>query len=256
MAAPTTVRILQTADNALRLLLYLGESGQPRSLAEIAQAMDLAKSVTHSLLVTMKLRGFVTQNPDTRQYGLGLQLVTLGQAASRRLDLRNVAHPLMAELAVLTGESVYLMVPGRNHCVLLDRADPPNPIKVTMEVGQEGRFHAGSSNKAVLAYLPDAEIDRIIREVGLPALAEATPTDQATLREQIGEIRRLGYSYTEQESFEGIAGIAAPIFGAGGRLVGSVGLGGLVQRLGPRREELARAVMQTAAEISRLLGHG
>lgn len=256
MALQSTVRILQTADNALRLLLYLGESPQPRSLAEVAQALDLGKSVAHSLLVTMKARGFVAQNPDTRYYSLGLQMVTLGQAASRRLDLRNVAHPLMANLAVLTGESVYLMVPGRNHCVLLDRADPPNPVRVTMEVGQEGLFHAGSSNKAVMAFLPDAEIARIIREVGLPKLAASTTTDPALLWEQIREIRRHGYAYTAEESFEGIAGVAAPIFGAGGKLVGSVGLGGMIQRLEPRRERLAEGVLQTAAEISRLLGRG
>lgn len=253
--AVSGARILQTVDNALKVLAYLGESGEPRSLAQVTQALGLAKSVTHSLLFTLKQRGFAHQDPETREYALGLELFSLGQAAVRRLDLRRIARPAMVRLVAATGESTYLMVPGRNMSVLLDRADPPNPMRVTMEIGQEGYFHAGSSNKAILAFLPDAEIERIMQEVGLPALMVDTVTDAATLWRQIDEIRSLWHSYTEQESFEGIAGVAAPVFDWRGQVIASLGIAGLIQRLRPRRAELSRHVMSMAGAVSRQLGY-
>jgi DNA-binding IclR family transcriptional regulator len=248
-------RILQTVDNSLRILNYLGKVGQPRTLAEIAKAGGLAKSVTHSVLYTLRQRGFVEQDLLTRRYSLGLQLVTLGQVAARRLDLRTVAQPFMSELARLTDESVYLMVRGRNMCVLLDRVDPLNPLKVTMEVGQEGYFHAGSSNKAILAFLPDAEIERVIQEVGLPAFTAATITNRAALWAQVHEVRDRYYSYTEEESFVGIAGLAAPVMDRTGQVVASVGIAGVVQRLRLNQQACIPEVIRIAGGISAALGH-
>lgn len=248
------VRILQTADNALRVLECLKTSPNPRSLAQVTSELGLAKSVAYSLLFTLKERGFVDQDPNTRHYSLGLHLIALGQAAARRLDLRNIARSYMTELASFTKESVYLMVPGRNMSVLLDRADPQSPIQITMEIGQEGYFHAGSSNKAILAFMADEEIERIIRDVGLPSLRPDTITDPSVLRIQIGKIRESGYVYSAQESFQGIAGLAAPIFDWSGQVVASVGVAGLMQRISPRVDTLAPQVMKTAKCISKELG--
>lgn len=250
----TGARVLQTADNALRALILLGASEEPRSLAEIARELSLAKSVAYNLMFTLTRRGFAHQDAKSRRYSLGLQLVSLGNHATQRLDLRRVARTHMQLLATETSESAYLMVPGRNMCVLLDRIDPPNPLKVTMEVGQEGYLHAGSSNKAILAFLPDEEINRIIEEVGLPSLAHLTPTTPDALWEQIRAIRAQGWAYTEEESFEGIAGLAAPIFDWQGKVVGSVGIAGLIQRLRPRTDLLALHVKEIAKAVSRDLG--
>lgn len=248
-------RKLQTVDNALRLLMHLAKPPGIWSITQLSRDLNLKKSVVHSLLATLRSSGFVDQDSDSR-YRLGLQLLVLGEAVHGRFAIRQVALPILRNLALASEESAYLMVLGGDKGVLLERVDPPSPLRITMEVGQVGYLHAGSSHKVMLAFLSPEEIDRYIEISGLPALTPWTTTDSSELKRQLAEIRALGYAYTEQESFEGIAGLAAPIFDRRGMVTASVGLAGLVQRLRPRYQELAVSVTAAAGEISRAIGYG
>lgn len=250
-----TGRKVQTVDNALRLVMRLAEPPGVWSVTQLSKDLGLSKSVTHSLLATLRSWGVVAQDPDNR-YRLGLQLLVLGQAVQERLALRTLALPVLQRLAAVSEESAYLMVLSEEKGTLVERIDPPNPVRVTMKVGQQGDLHAGSSHKVMLAFLPPDRIERYLQTHPLPRLTARTTTDPDVLRRQLTEIRALGYAYTEQESFEGIAGLAAPIFDRNGQVVASIGLAALVQRLRPRRAQLAPVVMEAAAEISRALGHG
>lgn len=247
-------RELRTVRNALRLLMSLAEPPGVRSVSQLSRDLGLGKSVVYSLLTTLKSFGFVEQDPH-RSYRLGYRILALAEAAQGNFGIRGVALPVMQKLARETEESVYLMVLGRFMGILLERVDPPNPIRVTMEVGQQGYLHAGSSHKVMLAFLGEEEIDEYIATTGLPRLTPHTITDPAELRRQLTEIRRRGYAYTEEESFEGIAGLAAPIFDRRGRVVASVGIAGLVQRLRVRYVNFVPLVVSAAEEISRALGH-
>ena len=247
-------RKLQTVDNALRLLMHLARARGPVGVTQLSRELGLGKSVVHSLLSTLKARRFVEQDPDS-SYRLGYQLLVLGESVQGEMGIRRLALPVMRELVDYAQEAGYLMVPGRNVGILLDRVDPDNEVRVTMEIGQVSDLHAGASSKAILAFLSPGEIEEYIRETGLPRITRDTTTDPQELREELAEIRRRGYSYSEQQLFEGIAGLAAPVLDRHGRVVASVGLASLIQRLRPRREELAPAVMDAAGQISRSLGH-
>lgn len=250
----TGKRTLSTVDNALRLMVHMARPPGSWGVSQLSRDLDLGKSVVHSLLQTLKARGFVEQDADS-SYRLGYSMLALSAAVSGQMGIRQLALPEMHELARRAEEAVYLMVLGRNEGILIERVDPSNHVRVTMEVGQTGHLHAGCSHKVMLAFLSDDEIDRYIEETGLPRLTPHTVTDPEQLRRDLAEVRRHGYVYTEQESFEGIGGVAAPIFDASDRPVASISLAGFMQRLQPRSEELAGYVLAAANRISRALGH-
>ncbi len=251
---PGKGRMLQTVEKALRLLNRLAQPPGVLGVTELSKDLGLSKSVTYSLLSTLRKWGFVQQDSD-HKYKLGIQLLVLGQFVHQSLQIRNLALPVLRRVAQCTGESTYLMLLTGDKGTLIERADPPSPLRVTMEVGEQGELHAGSSPKVMLAFLPDFLIERFLYHRPLRRFTARTVTDPEILRQQLADIRRVGYAYTEEESFEGIAGLAAPIFDSRGAVVASVGVAGLIQRLRPRIAEIAPVVKDAAAEISGALGY-
>ncbi len=247
-------RTLRTVDNALRLMTHLALPPGSWGVSQLSRELGLGKSVIHSLLQTLKARDFVEQDADLT-YRLGYQVLALGGAVQGQMGIRRVSLPEMHHLAEETQEAVYLMVLWRQRGVLLERVEPEQHVRVTMEVGQSGHLHAGGSNKIIMAFLTQAEIDRYILETGLRRFTPHTITDPELLREQLARIREHGYAYSEQESFEGIAGLAAPIFDHQGKVVASIGVAGIIQRLKPRLDEMVPHVVEAAGRISRALGH-
>ncbi len=248
-------RTLQSLDTGLRVLFCLAREPGEWGTAELSRELEIPKSVVHSVLATLRLHGLAEQDRVSRRYRLGPRSLELGRAAVSRNDLRLVARPVMQRLAAVTDESAYLVVPLGGEGVLLERADPANPIRVTMEVGSRGPLHAGAAFKVILAHLPDDTVRDILNRQGLPPVGPKTPSSVAELMDQLEAIRRLGYSYTEEETFKGVAGVAAAVFDATGQVVASLSLAGLIPRFRHRLERLRDDVTSAAATISERLGH-
>ncbi|MCX4903401.1 IclR family transcriptional regulator [Streptomyces sp. NBC_00878] len=193
--------ISKTADQALALLLSIGEDG-PDTAAALADRLGMHRTVAHRLLATLEGRGFVRRGHGG--YELGMVLRRL--AADVEPELLQVARPIMEELSQVTGEATVLsvlegkdlvtaeLVPGTRHLV-----------RVTLDPGYRHPLHVGAAGRAILAHLPD----RIRR-----AAADSSPTPEA-LQAQLEEIRRAGYAYSHDELQEGVSGIAVPVFQGG-----------------------------------------
>src|SRR3954463_1007287 len=98
---------IESVDNALRVLLLLGERPKLR-LTDVSQYLGVASSTAHRLLAMLQYRGFVRQDVPTRSYVPGPMLDDLAFAMLRRLDVRNRAHPVLEKLSVETQETVHL----------------------------------------------------------------------------------------------------------------------------------------------------
>lgn len=246
-------RIMLTVDKALLVMQALARRPGGWGVTELARHLGQGSSVVHAILQTLLARGFAEQEPLTKRYRLGPAVLSLAQALGSQADLRTVARGPMQALANATGECAYCYVPAGNASIAIHRAEPPEVLRVTTEVGAYSPLHAGSNPKAILAFLPPEQIERYL-SVPLEKPTVNSPTDPAVVARQLEEVRRSGYSYTEEELFEGIAGLAAPFFDAAGRVCGSVGVGGLISRVRANREEIARRTLEAARAISASLG--
>jgi IclR family KDG regulon transcriptional repressor len=247
-------RQLRTVTNALRLLRAMADPPPTHSVTELSLALGLGKSMVHSLLATLMRQGFVERLPD-RTYRLGLYSLVVGEAARRMRDVRTVALPEMRRLCEEVGEPVYLFARVGDQGVLIERVVPNTRAHVTMEAGEHGPLHAGSLRKVLLAHAGEEVIDRYLSAGPLDRFTAWTTVDATSLRQQLQEIRRRGFAYTEQEAYEGMAGVAAPVFDASGRAVASIGVSGLVSRLRDRRQVATDLVCAAAGRISTALGY-
>jgi len=118
---------IDSVNNALRLLRVLAEDRRPRGVSELSRMLGFNKASVFRLLATLAGQGFVRQDPDTRAYGLGSELVVLGRAASESLHFRRDARALMEQLTAETVMHPFLTLPAPAHVVTLEHL-PITPL--------------------------------------------------------------------------------------------------------------------------------
>lgn len=246
----------KSLQKAVRLLLHLGEYGPEMGITQLAGELSLNKTTVHRLLNAMEKFELIEKNPQSERYRLGVKLHELGCRALDSRSLRGEAHSFLAELSRRTNESASLAIPGAGGVICLDRVDCLDSI-ITARTPVGGRFHphCTAAGKAILAYLPDSEIQAMIKSNGMPIFTSSTICKYAALMNDLDLTRHRGYACDREELERGLTGIAAPIFTRSGDLVAAIGLAGPSGRF--RGEELAMKialVKDFAARISRTMG--
>ncbi len=248
-------QVLTTVRNALRVLKEFGDTQGDMGISDLSRRLDLGKSTVHRLVSTLAAEGFLTQDQSTGRYRLGLVLADLGAAATMDREFHTAAIGPLQELWKLTGETVQLALLDGRQVVFIERIESPNTLRLFNEVGRRNWAHASGTGKVLLAFLPDDELERVLEGWQLPAVSPHTITDPAVLREELGKVRRRGYSENVNESSVGIVSVGAPIRDKSGSVVAAVSSAGPALRLQAAiRESHAGAVLAAAEAISRNLG--
>ncbi len=228
---------------------------EPRlSLADIASRLGLPKSTAHHLLTTLLARGFV-EKVDGDHYALGTAIIAHTQAVRVNVELRDRAAPLLRELADAARESVYLTVLDGDYCLYIYAVESPRRLMARTAVGDRAHLHCTSVGKAILACLPDAEVEAIVTRVGMPAATKYTLTDLPGLRADLEQTRQRGYAVDRQEHEASTYCIGAAIFDAAGRVIGACSISGQdPEIMGRRLQDLSQRVQFTAQEVARRMG--
>jgi DNA-binding IclR family transcriptional regulator len=235
------------------LLMFTGGPAA-MGVTEIARELGLSKAVVHRILQSLAARSLVRADANTREYRLGPGAIALGARALRDFDLRQAAQPTLRRMRDVTNETTTLSARVQDSRIYLDQYESPQEIKMTVELGRRYPLHAGASSRAILAFLPEEAIERIIAE-GLDRLTPETIRNPRELRRRLADTRACGYAVSKGERQAAAGSVAAPVFGIDGGVVGSISVCGPVDRF----DDAAVArylpiVVSSAAEISRALG--
>jgi IclR family acetate operon transcriptional repressor len=247
---------LQALERAFAILDLFTPEAPEWTTTEIARAAALPVATAHRILGVLRMRGYLERNDGTKRFRLGLAALDLGERARAVLDLRAAARPVLTRLARESDETALLVVPSerRDRSVCLERVESSQPLRLSVEPGRRLPLHAGASQKALLAFMSEEEIDAVLREP-LERVCRATVTDPEALRGELAEIRRRGWAISVEETNVGAWGVAVPLLASDGSVAASVGVAGPTARLSEDAvaDEVAR-VHEGAAEIGRGLG--
>jgi len=247
--------VISAVLKAIDILQAFSQSEPYLTLGDISDRLGLPKSTTHNILNTLLSRGLV-EKVDGGSYALGNAIIALAHAARVNLELRDRAAPFIRELAYRCRESVYLTVVDRGQSLYIYAVESPRRLLAGTAMGRRVPLHCTAVGKAMLAFLPAHEVDEVVRTVGLPAFTPHTITDADALRSEMEEIRRRGYALDREEHELGTFCVGAPILGGHGQLVAGCSISGPDREIvGVRLPELSSKVLQTAQEISRLMGY-
>jgi IclR family acetate operon transcriptional repressor len=238
--------LVQSLDRALSILDVLRLSDGGLTLGDVAARSGLPKSTTHRLLATLEHRGLVGRDLEANAYRLATKTFEPVGAG------RRVREALEA-LAATSGETANLGALIGSEVLYVDRADSPHALRWQLGVGSRVPSYCSALGKAILAFLPPAEVARRLPR-RLKAHTPRTITERRRLLEELAVVRDRGFATDDEEFMEGVRCVAVPIEHGPTVIAHAVSLAGPAFRLTRARAEgLVDALRVAAASIHPML---
>lgn len=238
---------IESVDNALKLLLLLGEQPEIR-LTEATRYLGVASSTAHRLLAMLAYRGFVRQDSATKAYRPGPALTGVAFAIFGRLDIPRVAAPLLREVSERLGETTHLGLLDGAMVRFVAAVEGPAAVRVASRLGRAMPAHCTSTGKALLAQLSEPELDQLLPGERLDGITAKSIVTRIALRQQLSRIRTRGYATNREESEEGVASVAVPIPTRAPGLRLALNAAAPIHRLPKTRYAAVAAILRAAAE--------
>jgi DNA-binding IclR family transcriptional regulator len=205
--APAPQYPIESVDNALKVLLLLGERSELR-LTDVAGYLNVATSTAHRLLAMLQYRGFVRQDPRTRAYRAGTALTSVAFSILQRFDVREVLHPFVESLNREFAETVHLALLDGATVRFIDAVESPQATRVSSRLGKSVPANCTSTGKAMLAYCTDDEFRRLYPDEELGGLTRNSIRTRSALEKELQQVRRQGYATSNEESENGVCSVA------------------------------------------------
>jgi IclR family transcriptional regulator, acetate operon repressor len=247
---------IQALDRAFLILDIIAEVGGEAKLTEIAAAAGLHVSTCHHLISTLCNWGYVARGNASRSYVLGPRILHLSTACLRQVDLPRRALGYIDRLNDQTREAVQLAIMQDTSLVDILRREARHAVRVDAGLGGKmNAAHATATGKAILAWLPPTELERIVADKGMTAFTPSTITSLDALKEELRLTRRNGYAIDREEFQPGVICIGAAIRDHAGAVVGSISVSSPVFRATAEHLEQIRIHLLAATdELSMELG--
>jgi IclR family acetate operon transcriptional repressor len=247
--------IAKTVEKALRIIEIFRNASRDLGITELARLVRINSSTVQRLVNTLAEHGYLQQNPADSAYRLGTKFLEISHVVLQRIDLRAIARPVLEALRDQTGETVHMMVLNGDMGVYVLAVESRQSSRVVSPVGSRDDLHSSAVGKALLAFLPEPQVDAVIAQHGLRRKTQRTITEPGEFKRHLGAIRALGYTIDDEEGEEGTRCVGAPIFDHTGRVVASISVAGPAQRMGRRRiRQLGPLVIRAARSISEQIG--
>ncbi len=247
---------VRAVERALDILLCFTRDEPARSLTQIAESINMSKTTVHRLLATLENRRFIARDRVTGLYRLGIRFIEMASLVHQDLELHRCAHPYLKHLLAEFGETVDLSILDGSQVIYLEVIESPRRLKLAAAVGQRLPAFFTASGKALMAYLPEEQVRKIIGE----NLAEHADRSPVSIPEALEELRRTaerGYAISEQEYEQGINAVAAPILDLNNYPLASIAIVGPSFRLTKDRlPALGESIRETTQLITKEIGLG
>lgn len=229
MSAPASYPI-ESVENAAKVLLMLRTQRVLR-VAEVAAELGIARSSGHRMLTTLQAQGLLKQDPATRGYTAGPQLIQIGVAVIGATDLKAEARATIERLSQDTGETVHLIVLEGTDIVFVDGAEGRGAIRAAVRTGDRAPAHASAAGKVMLAHLPLDQLRERYPGSRISGGTNNAVTSRRRLEAELETVRLNGYATNLGESEIGLHAVAAPILDVTGGVRAAVSLSGPSERL-------------------------
>ncbi len=248
----------QSIERAIALLQLVGRAGSAGArLSDLVAHSALPKPTVRRVLLALVRAGLLDQDTLSRRYHIGPETYVLGTLASERFGLHALSLDGLSRLAQESGDTAFLSMQRDTYVVCLHRQEGPFPIRThVLQAGDRHPMGIGAGSLAILAALPDAEVDRVFAANAAVLATDYPAYSEALLRACVAETRAQGYALNPGILMPGSWGIGVPVRAADGSPIGAVSIAAIESRLGPeRRAELVPLLRREASALEAALRH-
>lgn len=242
----------QSVDRALKLLAIVGrhaERGVP--LSDVVQESSLNKPTARRLLMALMRAGLIEQDADTRRYFIGEEAYVLGTLASRRYGLLELSVESLRALSEISTDTSFLSVRRENYAVCLHREEGTHPVRThALQVGFQHPLGVGAGSLAILAALPDREIERVLSEIGQVLVSRYPGYSAEQVWCDVALTRSRGFSLNPGRLVSSSWGIGAAIRFPDGRVAGALSIAAIDSRMREDRQDDLSVLLRS--EVARV----
>jgi DNA-binding IclR family transcriptional regulator len=249
-------KVVPAAQRALAVLELLMASRNGLAVSEIARSLGLPRSTTFYIVNTIEECGYIYRSSTRGRYTFTAKLLEMAGRSLECLGVREPAAPFLRTLMQKTGLTVHMGVLAQNEVVLIDKVAPATSQQLATWVGKRMPIHCTGMGKALMAYLPEKQIEHHIQQ-GLIRYNDNTIVSAGRLKDELLRVQSHGYALDDEEETVGLRCIGAPVFDKNHQAVAAISIAGTSEQLSDERlDRLVRAVKQAAASVSAQLGAG
>lgn len=247
----------KSVSKTLEILSTFNELAPEQRTSDIANKLHMNISTVSRHLNTMLDWNFLERDDSTGYYSLGLEIVALAGAALQNNDVYRHAYPELQQLSYKYGVHSHMGVPRAVDVVHLISICCESTMELLIPMGHCHPMYCSAMGRAMLAYMSQAEVQKVLRASELQKLTPETKIDLREINQELIHTRQKGYCILFDELAESKSSLAAPIFDRNRNPVAAISVSASAQSLSqPQRErELAKAVMTAAGKISGKLGY-
>jgi IclR family transcriptional regulator, pca regulon regulatory protein len=245
----------QSLERGLAILAAFSPDRPLLGISELAQRLGLTRSTTHRYVATLARLGYLDQDEQTRRYRLGIRVLDLGFTVLGSLELREIAAPYLQRLTGTTGHTSNLAIRDDTDVILIDRIRGRpgryHHLEFTLHVGSRIPSYCSANGKALIAFLPPADLEELLDRVELVPRGPRTLGSRAALAGELSQVRRTGIAVSDEELESGLRSIAVPLRSRAGTVVAAINLvilwspaptSELVDQFGPALQTTARHI--------------
>jgi IclR family acetate operon transcriptional repressor len=254
---PAGSRQIQSVVRALDILEVIAKESDGLALSELSGRVGLNSSTCHHLISTLVARGYVLHLGRSRGYALGSKVHEMVDLALGESDPSELLKDDLRLLGSQIGHGVQLAVLAETSLLTKLRFPAPDRDAEALEPDELIKLralHATATGKAIMAWLPEIELVRVISVNGLTRYTGKTLTTLSGLIENLRLVRRYGYSIDDEELKDGVVCIGAALRDSGGAIVGSISMTATSDKMTKEyRVEIAKKMVFAALEFSKRL---
>lgn len=245
----------QSLERGLAVLTAFTPDRSALGISELARLLGLTRSTTHRYVATLARLGYLYQDEATRKYRLGPRVLDLGFSVLGSMELREIAAPHLRRLTELTGHTSNLAIRDDTDVILIDRVRGRlgryHHLEFSLHVGSRLPSYCSATGKALLAFMAQPDLERLLDRVDLVQRGPRTRTSRAALLAELERVRCTGIAVNDEELDNALRSIAAPVRSRSGEVVASVNvavpwspvaMNELVSQLGPTLQATARQI--------------
>lgn len=238
----------------INVLSEIVDSSEGLSLKELSSKMNIPKTTLFRILHTLEKEGLIEKNND--RFECSFKLVKMGMSALSKMDVRNIATPVLYDLSHTIHETSHLAVMSGKSSLIIEVCDSPDPVNISSRAGTSVSLHCSATGKVLLSWgIGPDNLDDFYNGTTLNRYTDNTIVTISGLKKECLKIIDQGYAVDEEEYHEGIRCLAAPIYNAYGKIAAAVGITAATFRFSPDKiEKYSASVREAASMISQKLG--
>ncbi len=224
------------------------------SFQEMIDLSGIPKSSVYRMIRSLEEIGFLEKGDDLK-YRLGTVFLKFGHLVSTRIDIRQIAVPIMEKLHKEVKEAINLAIREGDEAVYIEKIDKFQSVRLYTAIGKRSPLYAGACPRAILSFLTDEELSDYFRRVERHPIAMKTIVQENQLRTSIQEARLHGFTVSHSELENYTAAVGAPIFDYRGQVIGGLSIAGIEAHFeGEIVEKYSEKVKEAALKISKEIG--